>query len=409
MSDVPVQSRRRPLALAWWLATVSACGVALGLVLAMRDLPVPDSWGFPGASEAFAIASGTVGAVVAIRRPDNLNGWLFCAIGALFAIEALINEYVIAGVFAVEGGLPLTVELGWTLTWIWAAPIGIALIFLPLFFPTGHLLSQRWRAAVVLGIIAIGLFSLSLAFIPGPIQQATFIDNPLGAPMDLGTYGKVVLGPTWAPFLIAIVLSLGSLVMRFRQSSDEARRQIKWFALAALVGGGILVLYLTASVVTGSSEMAKVLQFLVVLALLSLPAAAGMAILRYRLYDIDRIVSRTISYGLLTATLVVVYVGAVLLLQGPLRSITGGDTIPVAISTLVAAALFQPLRRRVQATVDRRFDRARIDAEQTATAFAERLRDQVDLPMLAADLDATVRRAIAPATVGLWLRDGGSR
>jgi hypothetical protein len=404
MNDLRRQSGRRPLALAWWLATMSACGVALGLVFAMRDLAVPDSWGFPGASEAFAMAAGTVGAVVAIRRPDNLNGWLFCAIGALFAIEGLINEYVVASVFATPGGLPLTAGLAWMLTWIWASPIGIALVFLPLFFPTGHLVSPRWRAAVVLGIVAIGLFSLALAFIPGPIQQATFIDNPVGAPMDLETYGRVVLGPSWVPFLIAIILSLGSLVLRFRSSSDDARRQIKWFALAALVGGSVLAVYLTASVVTGSSEATKVLQVLVVLAVLSLPAAAGMAILRYRLYDIDRIVSRTIAYGLLTAALLAVYVGAVLVLQGPLGSITGGDTVSVAISTLIAAGLFSQIRGWVQATVDRRFDRARFDAERTAAAFADRLRGQVDLPMLAADLDATVRTAIAPSRVGLWLR-----
>ncbi len=407
MNDVRVPSRRRRLALAWWLATVAVCGVALGLIVVMRDLPVPDSWGFPGASEAFALASGTVGAIVAIRRPENLNGWLFCGIGAFFAIEGLINEYVVAGFFAVPGGLPFMIAVGWTLTWIWVVPVGLALVFLPLFFPTGHLVTPRWRAAVALGIVAIVVFSAGLAFIPGPIQQAPFLDNPIGVRMDVATYGQTVLGPAWIPFLIAIVLSLGSLVLRFRRSPDDARRQIKWFALAALVGGSILAVYLTASVITGSSEATKLLQALVVLALLSLPASAGMAILRYRLYDIDRIVSRTISYGVLTATLVVVYVGAVLLLQGPLRSVTGGDTVPVAISTLVAAALFQPLRRRVQATVDRRFDRARIDAEQTATAFSERLRDQVDLPMLAADLDTTVRRAIAPAAVGLWLRRAG--
>ncbi len=359
MNDVRPQSGRRLLAVAWWLATVSACGVALGVVFATRDLSVPDSWGFPGASEAFAIASGTVGAVVAIRRPDNLNGWLFCAIGALFAIEALINEYVIAGVFAVPGGLPLTVGLGWTLTWLWASPIGIALIFLPLFFPTGHLLSSRWRAAVVVGIVAIGLFSVALAFIPGPIQQATFIDNPLGAPMDLETYGKVVLGPTWAPFLIAIVLSLGSLALRFRRSSDDARRQIKWFALAALVGGGILALYLTASVVTGSSEATKVLQILVILAVLSLPAAAGMAILRYRLYDIDRIVSRTISYGVLTARSWSSMSARSLPPAGSASLDHRRQHVPVAISTLSWPLPFQPVRRRVQRIVDRRFDRAR--------------------------------------------------
>jgi hypothetical protein len=407
MSDARPRSRRRLLAIAWWLLTITACSVAVGIVFATRDLPVPDSWGFPGASEAFAMTSGTVGAIVAMRRPDNVNGWLFCAIGALFAIEGLVNEYVIAGVFAVPGGLPWTVGLAWTLTWMWVPAIGLALIFLPLFFPSGHLMSPRWRAAVILGVLAIGLFSLALAFIPGPIQQATFLDNPVGASMDLETYASVVLGPAWIPFLIAVVVSLGSLVLRFRRSPDDARRQIKWFALAALVGGSALTLYLTVSVTTGSSAVAKVLEVVVIFALLSLPLAAGMAILRYRLYDIDRIVSRTISYGVVTAFLVAVFLLGNLILQGMLSAVTSNNALAVAGSTLLAAALFTPVRQRVQRSVDHRFNRARYDAERTTAAFAERLRDEVDLPTLTSELDATVRRAIAPTTVGLWLRGSG--
>jgi hypothetical protein len=383
--------------------TVSA--LAIGILVATRDAPVPTSWGFRGASDTFALTCGTVGAIVALRRPDNLNGWLFCAMGLFFAAGTFINEYVIAGVFVVAGGLPLTTELGWTLTWLWVPALGIALIFLPLLFPSGHLVSPRWRAAAILGVIAIGLFSAAVAFLPGPIQQATFLQNPLAAPMDLETYSTLVVGPTSAPVGIAIALGLGSLVLRFRRATDQARRQIKWFALATFIAGVTFALDLTVRVVGGSGTVSKVSEILLVVAMLGLPTAAGMAILRYRLYDIDRIVSRTISYGVVTALLVAAYAGAVLVLQGPLRSITGGDTIPVAISTLVVAGLFQPLRRRVQSTVDRRFDRARFDAERTAAAFADRLRDQVDLSMLAADLDATVRTAIAPSWVGLWLRE----
>jgi hypothetical protein len=400
-------TRRRRLAAASWITTMTASLIAIGILVATRDTPVPTSWGFRGASSAFGLTCGTIGAIVALRRPDNLNGWLFCAIALFFAAEGLTNEYVIAGVFVVAGGLPLTTQLGWTLTWLWVPSLGIALIFLPLLFPSGHLVSPRWRAAAVLGVIAIGLFTAAVAFLPGPIQQATFLENPLAAPVDLQTYSTLVVGLTSAPLGIAIALGLGSLVLRFRRATDDARRQIKWFALATFIAGVTFALDLIVRVVDGSRTISKITEILVVVALLGLPTAAGMAILRYRLYDIDRIVSRTISYGVVTAVLVAAYVGAVLILQGPLGQITGGDTIPVAVSTLVVAAMFSPLRRRIQRIVDQRFDRGRFDAERTSAAFADRLREQLDLPMLTADLDSTVRLAIAPSYVRLWLRNDG--
>lgn len=399
---------RRPLALLAWIGTMTASALAVGILVATRDAPVPTSWGFRAVSDTFGLTCGTVGAIVALRRPDNLNGWLFCAIGLFFAANAFISEYVIAGVFVVAGGLPLTTQLGWTLTWLWVPSLGIALIFLPLLFPSGHLVSPRWRAAAILGVIAIGLFTAAVAFLPGPIQQATFLENPLAAPMDLQTYSTLVVGPTSAPVGIAIALGLGSLVLRFRRATDDVRRQIKWFALATFIAGVTFALDLTVRVAGGSGTVSKILEILVVVAMLGLPTTAGMAILRYRLYDIDRIVSRTISYGLVTTLLVALFLVANLALQGLLSSVTSNNSLAVAASTLVVAALFTPVRHRVQQAVDRRFNRARYDAERTTAAFAERLRDEVDLPTLARELDATVRQAIAPSSVGLWLRGGGA-
>lgn len=409
MRQARPRSKRRLLAVAWWLLTITASSAAIGIFVATRDVPVPTSWGFRGASDTFGLTCGTVGAIVALRRPDNLNGWLFCAIGLFFAAEGLINEYLIAGVFAVAGGLPLTTQLGWMLTWLWVPSLGIALIFLPLLFPSGHLLSPRWRAAVILGIIAIGLFAAAVAFLPGPIQQAAFLQNPLAAPMDLETYSTLVVGPTIAPLGIAIALALGSLVLRFRRATDDARRQIKWFGLAVFIAGVTFALDMVVRVAGGSGTGSKILEILVVIALLGLPTSAGMAILRYRLYDIDRIVSRTISYGVVTTLLVVVFLLSNLALQGLLSSFTAGNSWAVAASTLVAAALFTPVRRRVQRTVDRRFNRARYDAERTTTAFSERLRDEMDLATVTADLDRTVRRAMAPSEMAVWLRLAGPR
>lgn len=405
-AQMDAKDRRWPALLAW-LLTVSAALIAFGIEVATRDTPVPTSWGFRGASEAFGLTCGTVGVVIALRRPGNLNGWLFCAIGLLFAAEALINEYVIAAVLVIPGGLPWTTGLGWLLTWVWVPPLGIALIFLPLLFPTGRLLSRRLRLAAGLGVVAIVVFGAAVAFAPGPIEQATFVENPLGgvSGLDVATYSGAVVGLAWTPLAIAIGLSLSSLVVRFHRASDDARRQIKWFSLAVMIAGAVFVLYIAVYVLGGSPVVIRVLEVLVIASLLGLPAAAGMAILRYRLYDIDRIVSRTISYGVVTAFLVAVFLLVNLALQAGLSGVTSNNALAVAGSTLLAATLFTPVRQRVQRAVDRRFDRARYDFERTATAFSERLRDEVDLLALGRDLDATVRQAVAPASIGLWLRE----
>ncbi len=402
-------SGRRTLALVLWIGATAAGLLAFLMIVAMRDVQVPTSWGFPGAASAFGLTCATVGAIVARRRPENLNGWLFCAIGALFAAEGLINQYVIAGVLVVPGDLPLTTFFAWTLAWIWVPPLGIALIFLPLVFPTGHLLSPRWRVAAAFGVVAVVVFCVIIAFLPGPIEQATFVDNPLGGVTGLSpeAYASRLLGPAWLPLAIAIVLGLASLVVRFRRATGDARRQIKWFALAALVAGALFTIYLTVSVLIVSGLPLKMMEVLVVIGLLGLPTAAGMAILRYRLYDIDRIVSRTISYGIVTALLVAVFLLVNLALQGLLSSVISSNSLTVAASTLLVAALFTPLRRRVQRAVDRRFDRARYDAGFTVAAFADRLRNEVDLPTLSSELNDTVRQAISPSSVNLWLRGGG--
>ena len=391
----------RRLAMVVWLATMALSASAAAILVATAWVDMPPSWGFRGASNLVAVTFSSVGAFVAVRRPAHAVGWLFLAVGALFAFEELCIEYVVAGALAVPGRLPGVTAVAWLLTWVWIPPVGLALIFLPLLFPSGGLPSPRWRPVAWVGAVGLVPFCVLTALAPGPIQQATFIDNPLGQEgISNEAFGLVFL-----PFVLTVGLAVWSLVRRFRAADLDARRQIKWFALASAMAFVVVGIYAFSFTLTADARVIKVFEVLLILAILSLPIAAGLAILRYRLYDIDRIISRTISYGAVTALLVAAYAGAVLVLQGPLRSITGGDTIPVAISTLVVAALFQPLRRRVQTIVDRRFDRARFDAERTTAAFADRLRDQVDLPMLAADLDATVRQAIAPSRVGLWLRE----
>ena len=393
----------------WWLATLSLFAGATAILLATLWVQVPESWGFRGSSSLFAIACGTVGAVVGIRRPDNRVGWIFVAIGLLFATQAFINEYTIAAVLAVPGDLPGEPQIAWLLTWLWVPSVALALIFLPLLFPTGRLISPAWRPAAGFGVFATVILSIIAAMAPGPIRQATFVDNPF-QPLSLDPGGASIVFAVFAlPFMVAIGVAITSQVRRFRAADDEARAQIKWFALASVIGGSLYAFYILSSAFSPPPAITKSLEILNVLALLGLPIAAGVAILRYRLYDVDRFISRTIAYGAVSALLVATYAGVILLLQGPLGEVNGGQTIQVAISTLVVAGLFQPVRGRVQRVVDRRFDRARVDAERTSIAFSDRLRDEVDIATVTADLDATVRASLAPTSLGIWLRTGRAK
>ncbi len=395
---------RRRLALIAWLATILSSGIAAVLVVATRDVPVPASWGFRGASVLFAVTAGFVGIVVSRRGPENRIGWIFTAIGIVFGLQALIEAYVVVAVLAIPGTLPGMPWVAWPLGWLWVPGLGLAVVFLPLLFPTGHLASERWKPVAWLGVVAVMLASAAMGLSPGPIQSATYVDNPLAVPGLEPQAAEILQGLGILPLLLATLLAIWSLVRRFRASHEEERRQIKWFALATSVAAATFAAYIAAYVVIGSPGLTRIAEALVIVALLGIPVAAGLAILRYRLYDIDRIISRTIAYGAVTGLLITTYALTILVLQGPLSSLTGNETVLVALSTLVVAALFQPLRRRTQTLVDRRFDRARYDAENTATAFAERLRDEVDIEAVTSDLDATVRTAIRPTRLGLWLR-----
>ena len=401
------QRRTATIATAVWLATMALCLASAALLLSTLWVAVPTSWGFRGASILVGATFGSVGAVVARRRPENSIGWLFCAIGLLFAIEGIVVEYTVAGALAVPGRLPFVNELGWTLTWIWAFPAGLALIYLPLLFPNGHLLSGRWRPVAWLGALSLGASAVIVSIAPGRINQATYLENPLGSATMTTSDFITLIAPAFIGFALAILLALASMIRRFAISTGEARLQIKWFAFAVAIAGTLDVLYYAAFLVATPPAIVKLLEILVVLGLLSLPVAAGLAILRYRLYDIDRIISRTIAYAVVSGILVTTFVGAILAFQAILSSVTRSNTLAVAASTLVVAALFQPLRRRVQLLVDRRFHRARYDADRTTSAFSERLRDQVDLAAVRTDLMTAVSSSLGPRSSALWLRDHG--
>jgi len=274
------------------------------------------------------------------------------------------------------------------------------LIGVPLFFPDGHLLSRRWRVVVWLTVAAIAATTLSKLFMP-QLAGTDQIANPIGIPaLEPGLRLLNLFSLLTAP--IGFGAAVAAIVIRFRRGRGIERQQLKWFLTVA----GTCAIAFLIGILPLAPDVQNTAFLVAFCGLIAMPIAIGVAILRHRLYEIDRLVSRTIAYALVTGGLVAVYLAVNLVLTTALSTLASGNSVAVAASTLVVAALFTPARRRVQHVVDRRFDRARYDGERTSAAFSARLRDQVDISAVTTDLDATVRAAIAPASVRVWLRAG---
>jgi len=369
------------------LAIVDIVGYAvLGVIGLMNfgpELADPVSTAMFGAVVA---AFSLMGALLIRRVPENRIGALLLAAGTAQTASIAVLAYAGIGGSADPPwpGATIAATFGDA---AYIAPWVIALIGVPLVFPDGRLPSRRFRWVV--WVTGAGMVSLLLG------APASMIPG-------LADLGFVVSGLA----LVTNVFGLGGAVaavwVRFRRGDPVQRQQVKWL----LAVTGVAAIAFPLALALGSSESSVALAFWLVafLTYLALPVAIGIAVLRYRLYEIDRIISRTIGYAVVTLSLAVTFGGAILLFQALLAPLTGGNTVAVAASTLVVAALFQPVRRRVQAVVDRRFNRARYDAERTVAAFASQLRDEVDLGNLSGDVLQVVARTVAPATVGLWLR-----
>ena len=393
------------VAVAWLVAVVTAM-----LVFVVRSgTAFTDS----GSSIALAgvliaiLSEASVGAVLALRRPGNVVGRLLMLGAVLGAVTLLgwvsgaaLTEQRgphddLAGIASLIGGFGFTPSL------FVAGPL------LALLFPNGRLPGPRWRWAVGTILAAIAVGSVSELVRPGPIM-ATVAENPFGASGFSGAeaFWSIGQGLVLASVPAALLLALAAVIVRFRRSSRVERAQLKWFIAAIVAVGTFLTLgFLDGGYLGLAAGTSPTFLDLLAYASLSLPPiAVGIAILRYRLYEIDRIISRTISYGVVTAVLVAVFAAVVVGLQTILTPFTQGDTLPVAASTLVVFALFQPLRRRVQSAIDRRFDRARYDGERTAAAFAVQLRDEVDLNSIIQDLRAVVGSSLQPGSASVWIR-----
>jgi len=379
-----------------------------------RSVQPPSSWGTAGVSVVLIfgvafLAFPLVGALIASRRPRNPIGWICLAAGIFWMLGSLTIGYGVYGLLARPGSVPFPAAIGSVGVWMWAPAVGLMGTYLILLFPDGRLPSRRWRPLAWLSGAVIVLVSLSTALTPGRLPDLGGVPNPFG----LEEYPWVAEAAQGVTLLLplCILASAVSLVLRFVRSGGEAREQIKWLAFAALVSGlgssSVVIPSIILSHDAGGADplWMNLLEDAEVLSFAGVPVAVGIAILRYRLYEIDLIINRTLVYGSLTATLVLLYFGSIVVLQRVFIVLTGEkSTLAVVASTLAIATLFNPLRRRVQGFVDRRFYRRKYDARKTLEAFSRKLRDETDLEALNAELVGVVRETMQPAHVSLWLR-----
>src|SRR5215217_5072166 len=340
-------SHRTAAWLAWSMWVLSLALTALSLLLLVLNLSHPDVpvYSFWAENVLFSIGYSTVGAVIVPRLPpENRIGWLFCAIGLLWAVIHFIGEYAIYTLLAAPGSLPAGELASWLYTWPWVLGLGL-IVFLGLLFPNGRLPSARWRWFARLSAILTLVGMALAAFSPGSIVVGLpAIHNPLGIEGLPNAYKSVQV-----LMLVLIAVAVASLLMRRLYARGVERQQIKWFTYATAVATSGAILKYVISKPLELVWLGWVGQALVLIGLAGIPISMGIAITRYRLYEIDIIINRTLVYGSLTATLVALYFGGIVLLQGLFVALTGQQsTLAVVASTLLIAALFTPLRRRIQ-------------------------------------------------------------
>jgi hypothetical protein len=317
------------------------------------------------------VSFSVVGALIASHRPENPIGWIFLADGFFYGLLSAGDQYAIYALLTNPGALPLGAEASWLGQWIWAPGLGLSLVFLPLLFPDGHPPSHRWRPVAWLGGLSIGLAVVSSAILLWPERGPALLTGDESPSHVVQVLVDFIAVPM---LFVAGLGAVISLLVRFR-------RTIRGLPEAIVALSGLLVIP-------------------------SIPIATGIAILRYRLYDIDLIINRTLVYGSLTVMLALIYFGGVATTQVIFGALTGQEEQPqlaVVVSTLVIAALFMPLRRRIQSFIDRRFYRRKYDARKTLEAFSAQLRDETDLNQLSDELVGVVRQSMQPAHVSLWL------
>jgi hypothetical protein len=422
-------NRRTVFWLAWSLWAVCVALIALALLLDFlgADAPVRPQERFgPGLAVltgVLALAYPTVGALIALRLPTNPIGWIFCGLGLLYTARRFTTayaDYALLENLAFPGGE----YMAWFSTLVSASAEILVAVFVMLLFPDGRLLSPRWRIVAWTAVLGAVLTALYDAFLPGFLATHRYLINPFGVAGYIGevsTYeffiGTALVGE--ALLLTSILAALFSLLLRLHRTRGDERQQIKWILFAALPASVCFSVVLVAFIAVDFTDLVFItpltpfwmlyedINSVGVFALLVVPVFTYIAILKYRLYDIDLVVNRALVYASLTALLAVVYFGGIATTEAIFRALTGQEQqtqLAIVVSTLLIAALFKPLRRHIQGFIDRRFYRSKYDARKTLEAFSTKLRDETDLDALSDDLVGVVRETMQPAHVSLWLR-----
>ncbi|HVM19635.1 MAG TPA: hypothetical protein VM307_06720 [Egibacteraceae bacterium] len=405
---------RRTWVVALWSAAVVVLLVAGLLVEPLgprADRLDPTNWFTTLGLIGITLLMAALSALLLIRQPRNRMGWVFAALVSIMGLAYFLDTYSVVSFTTGLPPLPGATAVAWVNMWL---PPGLWLVInlLLLLFPDGRLPSRRWRPVALLQAVFYGASMLLWALRPGPMGEGG-THNPVGIAALRGiddAFGTVF----WLVSTVLSVISAASLIFRYRSARDIRRQQLKWLALSGLfivTGGVTLMIAGAASNADGVIDhpVANAAGLMLAGGFVSVPFFAALAILRYRLYEIDRIISRTVTYALLTGVLLAVYIGGVAVVSPVAASLGGDSNLAVAAATLAVAAAFQPVRRRVQQVVDRRFNRAAYDADRTVRAFAERLREPVDVADVAADLAATATDVVAPACAVVWVAPGTSR
>jgi hypothetical protein len=395
-----ISARAAWLAWTMWALPVVFTMLSLWLLilnLSHPDVPVYLYW---AEDTLLAVGYSTVGAVAASHRPANPVGWVLCCIGLSWGVAHLTSEYATYALLVAPGSLPAAEAAAWIYSWIWVPALGF-IVFLPLLFPTGRLPSARWRPFAWLSVLVVAGGTVLAAFSPGPGVGLT-IRNPFGIESlpDLNEQLQALM------FALILVAS-ASLVWRLRHARGVERQQIKWVAYAGALGGAASLPTYTVLEAVDLGWLHTIGYVAALVGIAGVPTAVGIAMMRYRLYEIDILINRTLVYGALTAMLVALYFGGIVVLQRVFVLLTGEkSTLAVVASTLLIAAAFTPLRHRIQTFIDKRFYRSKYNARRTLEAFSATLRDETNLEALNNDLVSVVRETMQPAHVSLWLRSG---
>ncbi len=382
-----------------FLLSVTASGITIPGLVASWGVENPGAWGFRGFGIVATLVFASSGALLTSKRPENAVGWLFAAVGLVFAL--LTAGEVYAGIPLIQGrDGGVIYQVAWITSWAWMIFVGLT-AFAILLFPTGHLPGPRWHRRATWMAVGFAVGCLSLALAPGPLTNfPKHITNRYALPPGLVTDALWYAG---FAFIGAVVAAAVAAIQRFRASTGLERQQMKLFALAAAVLAGSLVTYAVSEAVAPAATDAVAV--VMSIAIMAIPVAMTIAILRYRLYDIDVVINRALVYTVLTAALLGSYLLLVVSLSRVLDPVTRDSDVAVAASTLAVAALFRPLRTRIQGFIDRRFYRAKYDAARAVATFAARLRDEIEVDAVRSGMLGVVAATVQPRHASLWLRE----